>query len=515
MLGLNKFKMAGRVSGTAPGGGPGPGPDPTPTVPTSVYFFVSSYTPTSVLLYWSYVAGTSGPSSRTYYLEISTDNSTWSTAPGFTSYTSDSPTNSFNVVGLSVAQTYYFRLRTDDAGLTSYTSVTLYGQAPGIPTNLVATGNKSRSMLGTITLSWTAPENVGGLPVTSYEIARYLPLNEGAKGIVNVGNVTSYTISDLTHGQEYFFQVRALNSAGAGEWSPVNDVHAHSWGYNMQTFYGSGTWTWPLSNTSGTFDVLIVGGGGGGGMGLAGGGGGGGEVWWYENLFLNSATTPTATVIVGGGGTAGNNGGDSSFGGLIAKGGGAGGVTSGAHAAGVTGGSGGGGSKYDWGGGTPIVNGGAAGSPSNAGFTSASFINNGGNGWEGPSSNIITGGGGGGAGSIGKTDSVSTSSYSTTPSLGGEGILLEVSLGNYMHVGAGGGGAIFMRGSQTEPGLLSGGAGWGGGNGARINENQVMISAPTPSGQYGAGGGGGASYFSAVYNPTAGYQGIVRIGYYY
>lgn len=505
MLGLAKLKLAKRAGGSSP---------PPVTEPTTLSMYISSYTTTSVTLVWTYTKGTSGADSRSYFLQQSQDNIVWTNANGFTAFVSSSPVTTFTVTGLSAGTVYFFRLTTDDDALFATAYITLIGSVPDIPTNIVVTQHKNRNELGRITLSWVAPANVGGLPVTGYEVARYIYPNTHAK-IVQYSAGTTFTATDLAPGQDYYFQIRALNAQGAGEWTPENEVSGHSWGYNMDTFYANGTWTWPHPNSSAVFDVLIVGGGGGGGMGLAGGGGGGGEVWWYENLFLNQATTPTASVVVGAGGTPGSNGGQSNFGGLAARGGGAGGMASGGHGTGASGGSGGGGSKYDWGGGDPIALGGDRGPAVNAGFESASFMNDGGNGWEGTGSSIVTGGGGGGSSTIGKTESNDAGIYTYMPSLGGDGVLLEVSLGNYTHVGAGGGGAVFMRGSQTDPGQMNGGAGWGGGHGARINEDQVMISAPSPSGSWGAGGGGGASYYSAVYQPTSGYQGVVRIGYYY
>jgi hypothetical protein len=81
---------------------------------------------------------------------------------------------------------------------------------PSSPRNLSATpGNK------VVHLTWEAPAENGGLPITGYRI--YYGTNPGNyTANITVGNVTEYTITNLTNGQTYYFAVSAINSVGEG-----------------------------------------------------------------------------------------------------------------------------------------------------------------------------------------------------------------------------------------------------------------------------------------------------------
>ena len=76
---------------------------------------------------------------------------------------------------------------------------------PGAPTNLQADGGDEQ-----VTLFWKTPENDGGLAITDYEYR----IN-GRGGWVSIDSTgTTYTVTGLTNGTAYVFQVRAVNAAG-------------------------------------------------------------------------------------------------------------------------------------------------------------------------------------------------------------------------------------------------------------------------------------------------------------
>src|SRR5207244_2717198 len=70
------------------------------------------------------------------------------------------------------------------------------------------------------TISWAAPSHDGGTPVTNYVV-----MSSPDNKTVNVGaSLTSATITGLTNGAAYTFTVRAVNSVGAGPWSPASNA---------------------------------------------------------------------------------------------------------------------------------------------------------------------------------------------------------------------------------------------------------------------------------------------------
>jgi uncharacterized membrane protein len=80
---------------------------------------------------------------------------------------------------------------------------------PSAPTSLTATVSSSTE----VDLSWVAPQNNGGLPITGYQIER----NDG-NGFNVIGNsqTTTYQDTGLIPSSEHAYMVAAVNSAGAG-----------------------------------------------------------------------------------------------------------------------------------------------------------------------------------------------------------------------------------------------------------------------------------------------------------
>ena len=85
--------------------------------------------------------------------------------------------------------------------------------APGIPISLSA-----KPLSEQVTLTWQAPSDDGGSPITGYEVKR----DTGTW--VSTGKATpGHTATNLTNGTEYSFRVRSLNTVGAGpEAGPVS-----------------------------------------------------------------------------------------------------------------------------------------------------------------------------------------------------------------------------------------------------------------------------------------------------
>ena len=80
---------------------------------------------------------------------------------------------------------------------------------------------------GTLTISWTAPSDTGGLNIQGYD-ARYIPAEENSSGatwteeqdVWTLGSL-EHTVTGLTNGVRYDLELRAATSAGDGPWSPT------------------------------------------------------------------------------------------------------------------------------------------------------------------------------------------------------------------------------------------------------------------------------------------------------
>lgn len=98
-----------------------------------------------------------------------------------------------------------------DSGTFVLTSTVLTGTIPAA----VATPTVADTDDGSVTLSWTAPDD-GGSAILGYEI-RYD--SNWYSTPIDAGLVTSYAVTGLSNGQLYNFQVRAYNAHGPGPWS--------------------------------------------------------------------------------------------------------------------------------------------------------------------------------------------------------------------------------------------------------------------------------------------------------
>lgn len=94
---------------------------------------------------------------------------------------------------------------------TYFVDESVVSTVPNAPTGLITVAANNE-----ISLNWVAPTNNGGLPLT-YNI--YQGSTSGGENSTPVATgVTStyYTVTGLTNGAEYFFEVAAVNSAGTG-----------------------------------------------------------------------------------------------------------------------------------------------------------------------------------------------------------------------------------------------------------------------------------------------------------
>jgi hypothetical protein len=99
------------------------------------------------------------------------------------------------------------------AGLPDATFSASSTTAPAAPTGIIATPGNAEA-----TVSWTAPNDTGGSPITGYTVTG----DPGGSCSV-AGDVTECTITDLSNGTEYTFTVVATNDEGNSLPSPASE----------------------------------------------------------------------------------------------------------------------------------------------------------------------------------------------------------------------------------------------------------------------------------------------------
>ena len=129
------------------------------------------------------------------------------------------------VTGLANGTSYVFRVAAvNDTGTGSWSvnsSAVIPCTVPAAPTNVIGEPGNSQAVL-----SWTAPLDNGGSPITDYVI-QYS--NTGSAPWTtfphSASTATSATVTGLTNGTSYVFRVAAVNAAGTGSWSnPVTVI---------------------------------------------------------------------------------------------------------------------------------------------------------------------------------------------------------------------------------------------------------------------------------------------------
>jgi hypothetical protein len=138
----------------------------------------------------------------------------------WTTFTLEASTaTSATITGLTNGTSYVFRVAgVNGVGPGEYTaassSVTpTAGTPPNAPTSLAATAGNAQ-----LALTWTAPSAPGSSAITGYTV-EYTPSGGSAATVDTGSTATSYTLTGLTNGTSYSVRVRAVSSAGNGDYS--------------------------------------------------------------------------------------------------------------------------------------------------------------------------------------------------------------------------------------------------------------------------------------------------------
>jgi len=171
-----------------------------------------------VALTWTAPDDTGGLTLDRYETRYSSDDgSTWSSWA-----TTGSITTAVTVTGLDNGTGYVFQVRAVNANgagdaSTSTTTLTPTG-TPGAPTSVAGTPGDEQ-----VALTWSAPIDDGGLTISRYETRYSSDSGSNWSAWTTTGSSSvSATVTGLTNGTAYVFQVRAANDNGTGDASTTS-----------------------------------------------------------------------------------------------------------------------------------------------------------------------------------------------------------------------------------------------------------------------------------------------------
>ena len=190
------------------------------TVPAAPTGLTATPDPDSgaAIISWTDPVNTGGSAILGYPLQRSTDGTNWSPNGSLAAGIAN---GAYHDYGLQPGVRYYYRLAAENAvGVGPYSApTTMVSQTyPGTVVGLTASsGDRSA------TLSWSAPTDNGGTPVTRYEV-QYASLTSNDDSPVAVPDgrwvsastsaVSPYKVTGLSNGTEYGLRVRAVNAQG-------------------------------------------------------------------------------------------------------------------------------------------------------------------------------------------------------------------------------------------------------------------------------------------------------------
>ena len=191
-----------------------------PQPPTGLTATASSSS--QIDLSWNAPTNNGGSTITGYMIERSTDGGTsWSTVQSNIGSTS----TTYSDTGLAHSTTYTYRVSTINSVGTSSpsntASATTFNVIPSSPTDLTAT-----AQLLKINLSWTAPSDNGGTPITGYMIERSTDSgNTWSMLVTNTGSTgTTYSDTNVQPLTTYTYRVSAINDVGTSD--PSNTASA-------------------------------------------------------------------------------------------------------------------------------------------------------------------------------------------------------------------------------------------------------------------------------------------------
>jgi hypothetical protein len=201
--------------------------------------------------YFNYIS--TGPNFETYLASYSTEWSSLLVAePAYSPSIATGPGGALCILYLD-----------DSVDELRYATTVLEAPSPpSAPLSLNAVGG-----VGYVDLTWSAPTDDGGAPVTGYKV--YRSQTSGSYGSSPIATVTigSYEDSAVTNGQKYYYTIKAVNAAGEGPNSSETSATPHELGQapgkvtNLNAAwsgtYVTLTWTAPADGGSPLLGYII------------------------------------------------------------------------------------------------------------------------------------------------------------------------------------------------------------------------------------------------------------------
>ncbi|MDH6462049.1 hypothetical protein M2302_002224 [Micromonospora sp. A200] len=126
-----------------------------------------------------------------------------------------------NLTGLPKGTVLFVRVRArNSAGYSAWSSARSFTTATTVP-SAPAAPSTSDIKATTASVSWLAPSDTGGAAITTYEVQRSTSSSFTSPTTVS-DSASPAPLSGLLPGTTYYVRIRAVNSAGAGAWSPTS-----------------------------------------------------------------------------------------------------------------------------------------------------------------------------------------------------------------------------------------------------------------------------------------------------
>ena len=187
--------------------------DEPPSAPGAPTVTATSGSSTSLDVSWGAPTNTGRPDITSYDLQYRQG-----TTGSFTAGPADQTGKSTKITGLNASTSYEVQVRaTNDEGTGDWstsgsgtTSASTDDGAPGAPKNLTAAAGDTQ-----VVLTWQAPDSDGTSDITRYE-HRYRAVSGAFGNWSSVGTALKATVTGLTNGKAYTFEVRAVSASGDG-----------------------------------------------------------------------------------------------------------------------------------------------------------------------------------------------------------------------------------------------------------------------------------------------------------